>query len=130
MTLFLLLRGLGVLVLLIGLALFWLTGFGLLVREPTPRRFRIFKLLAWLAVALALIDFLLPLGGLHTNGLHLLYGAVNGALLLFLSGLEPQGWFRRSLPHPPERVGVYLFWGSLIGTLMTLRFIATFTPSR
>lgn len=121
-----LLRGLATLVLLLGLVAFALLGVRLLVREPTAREFRAFRFLAWSAIAQVLLELLLGIFGLRNTWLHLTYGVLAAALLHFVGGLEaPQGWFRRSLNHPPEKVGPYLFWASFIALLLSLRFLAT-----
>ncbi|PZA07593.1 MULTISPECIES: hypothetical protein [unclassified Meiothermus] len=121
-----LLRGLAALVLLVGLALFALLGLRLLLREPTAREFRVFRFLAWTAIAQVGLEVVLGVFGLRNTWLHLTYGTLTAALLHFVGGLEaPQGWFRRSLHRPPEKVGPYLFWASFIALLLSLRFLAT-----
>ncbi|HEU4741474.1 MAG TPA: hypothetical protein VFS50_07765 [Meiothermus sp.] len=121
-----LLRGLATLVLLVGLAIFALLGIRLLVREPTSGEFRVFRFLAWTAIAQVVLEVLLGLFGLRNNWLHVTYGVLTAALLHFVGGLEaPDGWFRRSLNQPPEKVGPYLFWASFIALLLSLRFLAT-----
>ncbi len=121
-----LLRGLATLVLLVGLAAFALLGIRLLLREPTAREFGVFRFLAWTAILQVSVEVLLGLFGLRNGWLHLTYGVLAAALLHFVGGLEaPQGWFRRSLNRPPERVGPYLFWASFIALLLSLRFLAT-----
>ncbi len=109
-----------------GLVVFWLTGFRLLFREPSAGQFGFFRGLAWLAIFLVLFELLSPfVSRTRPGGLHLTYGVFTATLLHFVGGLEQGGWLRGSLKNPPEHVGPYLFWASLVGMLMALRFIAT-----
>lgn len=114
-------RGLASLGLFVGLTFYTVFGLRLLIREPTAREFRVFRLLAWLAVVQVLMDLLLSNG----RWLHLSYGVLMAGLLHFVGGLEPGGWFHKSLAKPPSRVGAYLFWASFVGLLLHLRFIFT-----
>lgn len=113
--------GLGRLLTLVGLVVFFLLAFPLLVREPARWQLGFFKALAYTAVLTVLLEFLLR----GPSWLHASYGLISALLLLCVSGLEPGGWFRRGLPHSPERVGQYFFWASFVGFLLWERFIQT-----
>lgn len=120
------LRGLLNLLALVALALSLLLNLPLLLREPGRLQLRFFKLTAGLAVAAFAMELLvrpLFMGGI--TWLHAVYGLLAAGLVWFVSGLEPGGWFRQSLPTPPERVGPYFFWASLVGLLLWWRFIET-----
>ena len=124
-----LLTGLGRLFTLLGLIIFFLLGFPLLVREPTRWQPVFFKALAILAGVTGVLDFVLR----RPNWLHASYGFIAALLLIFVSGLEPGGWFRKSLKGPlersrqqqAERVGQYFFWASFVGFLLWGRFLQT-----
>lgn len=110
--------------LLIGVSL--LLNLPLLVREPTAWQLRFFKFTAGFAVAALVVELLvrtLFMGGI--TWLHAVYGLLAASILWFVSGLEPGGWFRRSLEKAPEQVGPYFFWASLVGLLLWWRFIET-----
>ncbi len=110
--------------LLMGVSLLW--NLPLLVREPSPWQSRFFKFTAGFAVAAVVVELLvrtLFMGGV--SWLHAVYGLLAASILWFVSGLEPGGWFRKSLETPPERVGPYFFWASLVGLLLWWRFIET-----
>lgn len=120
------LRGLlnAIALLLIGASL--LVNLPLLVREPTPRQLRFFKFTAGFAVAAIGVELLvrtLFMGGV--TWLHAIYGLLAASILWFVSGLEPGGWFRKSLEKAPEQVGPYFFWASLVCLLLWWRFIET-----
>lgn len=110
--------------LLIGVSLLW--NLPLLVREPHTRQLRFFRFVAGFAVAAVVVELLvrmLFMGGV--SWLHAVYGLLAASILWFVSGLEPGGWFRQSLEKPPEQVGPYFFWASLVCLLLWWRFIET-----
>jgi len=120
------LRGLlnAVVLLLIGVSL--LLNLPLLVREPGSAQLRFFKLTAGFAVVAIVSELLvrtLFMGGV--TWLHAVYGLLAASILWFVSGLGPEGWFRKSLEKAPERVGPYFFWASMVGLLLWWRFIET-----
>ncbi len=90
----------------------------LLLREPKPWHFSLMRILA-------ASTFFVSLLALRGGWLHLTYGWLTFLLLLAASGLNPGGWFRSSLKKEPEQVGPYLFWVSLIGTMLWVRFLGT-----
>ena len=114
-------RGLASLGLVVGLTFYAVAALRLLAREPTANEFRVFRLLAWLAIVQLVMDLIISRG----NWLHLTYGVLIAALLHFVGGLEPGGWFHKSLAKPPSKVGAYLFWASFVALLLDLRFIFT-----
>ncbi len=120
------LRGFLNLLALLFIALSLLLNLPLLLREPIGWQYRFFKFTAGLtAVAFAMELLVRPLFMGGVTWLHAVYGLLATGILWFVSGLEPGGWFRQSLPNPPERVGPYLFWASLVGLLLWWRFIET-----
>ncbi|RDI95362.1 hypothetical protein DV704_07255 [Meiothermus sp. QL-1] len=119
-------RGLLNLLVLLGLGAFLLLSFSLLLREPAPWQARFFRAVALLAVVAYTVELLvrtLLMGGMAW--LHAVYGLMAAGILWFVSGLEPEGWLRKSLEKPPERVGPYFFWAALVGLLLWWRFIET-----
>lgn len=115
------LTGLGRLLTLLGLVVFFLTAIPLLVREPARWQLVFFKVLANFAALTVLLEFVLR----RPSWLHVSYGLISVLLLYSVSGLEPGGWFRKNLTKPLERVGQYFFWASFVGFLLWGRFIQT-----
>lgn len=115
------LTGLGRLLTLLGLVVFFLAAIPLLVREPPRWQLTFFKALAIMASVTVVLEFLLR----RPSWLHASYGLITALLLIFISGLEPGGWFRKSLTKPLERVGQYFFWASFVGFLLWGRFLQT-----
>lgn len=120
------LRGLlnAIVLLLIGITL--LLNVPLLVREPASAQLRFFKFTAGFAVIAIVVELLvrtLFMGGV--TWLHAIYGLLAACILWFVSGLGPEGWFRKSLEKVPERVGPYFFWASFVCLLLWWRFIET-----
>jgi hypothetical protein len=114
-------RGLATLGLLVGLTFYAVFSLRWLIREPTPKGFGVFRFLAWLAIVQVVLEVLIA-GG---RWLHLSYGVLMAVLLYCVGGLEPGGWFYKSLAKPPAKVGAYVFWASFIALLLHLRFIGT-----
>ncbi|MCS7057300.1 MAG: hypothetical protein NZ849_08220 [Meiothermus sp.] len=120
------LRGLLVLLVLLLLGISFFVNLPLLLREPAPWQIRFFRLTAGAAVVAFVAELLVRtffMGGV--GRLHAVYGLLATSILWFVSGLGEGGWFRRSLTRPPERVGPYFFWASLVGVLLWWRFIET-----
>ncbi len=120
------LRGLLNVVVLFLIGMTLLLNLPLLVREPAPTQLRFFKFTAGFAVAAIVVELLvrtLFMGGV--TWLHAIYGLLAASILWFVSGLGPEGWFRKSLEKAPERVGPYFFWASFVGLLLWWRFIET-----
>ncbi|GLV49196.1 hypothetical protein TJA_22980 [Thermus sp. LT1-2-5] len=117
------LLGLVLLVAVPALALVGLVGFF----RPLPSRFyAVLRGVAWVAILQVALGFLLFLGGLRPKeGLHLLYGLLLAAGLHYLGGLEPGGWFYRSLKDPPKRPEVFVALGLLFAVGLGVRVYLT-----
>lgn len=126
MEVLILLRGLLRIGLLLGLVVFWLSSFRLLLQEPAGWQHRFFGVLAWLGMAAIALEVMVrALFGLGLNWLHLTYGILTALLLYSVSGLQKGGWFYTSMSKPPDKVGPYFFWASFIAILLWLRFTST-----
>jgi hypothetical protein len=120
------LRGLLNILVLLLLGLSVLICLPLLAKEPSPRQLRFFKFTAGFTVVAFVFELtvrVLFMGGV--NWLHAIYGLMTAGIVWFVSGLEPGGWFRKSLEKAPEQVGPYFFWASLVGLLLWWRYIET-----
>ncbi|GAA6763775.1 MULTISPECIES: hypothetical protein [Thermus] len=117
------LLGLLLLVAVPALALVGLAGFF----RPLPSRFyAALRGVAWVAILQVALGFCLLLLGLRPKeGLHLLYGLLLAAGLHYLGGLEPGGWFHRSLKDPPKRPEVFVALGLLFAVGLVLRVYLT-----
>jgi hypothetical protein len=117
------LLGLFLLVAVPALALVGLWGFF----RPLPSRFyAALRGVAWVAILQVVLGFgLFLLGFRPKEGLHLLYGLLLAAGLHYLGGLEPGGWFHRSLKDPPKRPEVFVALGLLFAVGLVVRVYVT-----
>ncbi|GAB5603101.1 hypothetical protein FJNA_16270 [Thermus sp. FJN-A] len=95
-------------------------------RPLPPRFYAALRGVAWVAILQVVLGFGLFLLGLRPKeGLHLVYGLLLAAGLHYLGGLEPGGWFYRSLREPPRRPEVFVALGLLFAVGLVLRVYFT-----